>query len=314
MKILLSFLLTFALTVYAQDPSAPVNGSPQSATTGIVHDATDDLFLLETEPPVIHLEDENRSVAPTPSPTVDLIEKIRIESTGKGQVQIFRLANEAYEKESFEEAIALYRVLVDRGIHNGDLFYNLANAYFRTGNFGQAILFYEKARRLRPRDIDIAHNLSYTRTFLIDKETKSDTLPGSLETLLILHRKTTLNETLWILAILSWIFASILLLRSLRLKFTESVFWGYLKGVFLILFVLQIVSAGVKIWVEQPIREGVILEDSVSVAAAPKSEKQLVELNSGTTVRILDIRDGYAHIRLSDGVPGFIEEEKIGEI
>ncbi|MBW7937422.1 MAG: hypothetical protein H3C63_00820, partial [Candidatus Omnitrophica bacterium] len=67
-------------------------------------------------------------------------------------------------------------------------------------------------------------------------------------------------------------------------------------------------------WVEEPIREGVILADAVSATASPKSDKTLVELNSGTRVRILDIRDGYAHIRLPDGVPGFIPEEKIGEI
>lgn len=314
MRMLLPLFLILSLAGHAQNPPPPLAGSAQPVTADLVHNGTDDLFILEGEPPVIHIESENRSASPTPSPTVNLSEKLQVESASKGPVQIFRLANEAYEKENFEEAIAFYQILIGRGIQNGDLFYDLANAYFRTGDFGHAVLFYEKARRLRPRDNDIAHNLSYTKTFLADKETKPDTLPGSLETLLILHRKTTLNETLWILVILSTLLALSMIMKSLRLKISESVFFGYLKGIILTLFLLQIISAGVKIWVEEPIREGVILADAVSATASPKSDKTLVELNSGTRVRILDIRDGYAHIRLPDGVPGFIPEEKIGEI
>lgn len=251
------------------------------------------------------------SASPTSDRSKGLVE---VDVTGKGPSQIFRLGNETYEKDQFEEAIAYYRAIVDRGVRNGDLYFNLANAYFRTGDFGHSVLFYEKAKRLRPRDPDIVHNLDYARTFLIDKEIKSDRLPGSLETLLILHRQTTLNETLWLLAILSVCFAGMLIFKMLRLKFAEKVLYGYLRGVVLVLLLLQVVSTGFKVWVEEPQREGVILIDSVNATSAPNSDQQLLELNSGTRVQILDIRNGYAHIRLPNGVPAFIHDEDIGEV
>ncbi len=308
-RLLLLFSLLFLSacpTTYAKDPSAPV-ADPKIAP------ASDDVFIIEDDHKPVPL-DAGQAKPTVPSSPAKAKDAVEVDITGMGNSQIFRLGNEAYEKDQFEEAIAYYQAIVDRGGRNGYLFFNLANAYFRTGDFGRAILFYEKAKRLHPRDPDIAHNLDYARTFLIDKEIKSDRLPGSLETLLILHRQTTLNETLWLLAFTSVCFAVMLLVKALGLKFTEKVLFGYLRGVVVVLFLLQVVSTGFKIWVEEPQREGVILTDSVSATAAPNSDQPLLELNSGTQVQILDLRNGYAHIRLPNGVPAFIHEEDIGEV
>ncbi len=287
--------------------------SPAPVADAITNEVTDDVFIIEDN----HAQDQldtgqaKPTIPPTPAKATDSVE---VDVTGKGNTQIFRLGNEAYEKDQFEEAIAYYHAVVEHGVNNGDLFFNLANAYFRTGDFGHAILFFKKALKLRPRDLDIAHNLDYARTFLIDKEINSGRLPGSLETLLIMHRKTTLNETLWLLAFLSVCFAVMLLMKALKMKFTDKVLFGYLRGVVFVLLFLQVISTGFKIWVEEPQREGVILTDSVNATAAPNSDQQLLELNSGTCVQILDIRNGYAHIRLPNGVPAFIHEEDIGEV
>ena len=290
---------------FAQEPPPTVasESSPQ----------VDDVFIIEDDHKTAPMDtgQVRTTASPVPTRAKDAVE---VDVTGKGPTQIFRLGNEAYEKDQFEEAIAYYHTVIERGVRNGDLFFNLANAYFRTGDFGHAILFYEKARKLRPRDPDISHNLNYARTFLIDKEIQSDRLPGSLETLLILHRRTTLNETLWVLAFLSVCFAVMLLVKALRLSLAEKVLFGYLRGVVFVLLFLQIISTGFKIWIEEPRREGVILVDSVNATSAPNSEEQLLELNSGTRVEIIDIRNGYAHIRLPDGVPAFIRDEEIGEV
>ncbi len=293
-------------SVLAQPPD------PATGAETISH-GVDDVFIIEDDHKSAPVE--SGQIRPTASP-VPSKEKntVEVDVTGKGPTQIFRLGNEAYEKDQFEEAIAYYTTVIEHGIRNGDLFFNLANAYFRTGDFGHAILFYEKARKLRPRDPDISHNLDYARTFLIDKEIQSDRLPGSLETLLILHRRTTLNETLWILAFLSVCFAVMLLIKAIGLKLAEKVLFGYLRGVVFVLLFLQIISSGCKIWIEEPRREGVILVDSVNATSSPSSEEQLLELNSGTRVQIIDIRNGYAHIRLPNGVPAFIRDQDIGEV
>jgi len=240
-------------------------------------------------------------------------EKDKLDLRGKGNFEIFQLAGEAYDRDDLETAAAYYHALLDRRVRHGDVYYNLANTYFRMSDqFGQAILFYEKALELRPRDPDIHHNLDYAKTFLIDEPPRVP--PSAMDTLLILHRQTTFNETFWILAILNAILVAFLLIGTLNLKFSRSVYYGYLRGVVVVLFLLQVASAGVKVWEERNVKEGVILSDGVHAKASPKAEETLIELNSGTKVEILDSRSGYAHIRLPDGVPAFIPKTEIGEI
>ena len=45
----------------------------------------------------------------------------------------------AYNEGDFERAIDEWRTCVDNGSENADLYYNLANAYFRNGKLGYAI-------------------------------------------------------------------------------------------------------------------------------------------------------------------------------
>ena len=57
----------------------------------------------------------------------------------------FAKANREYAQGHFKEAIAGYEALVHGGQWNANLFYDLGNAYFRTRDFGRAILNYERA-------------------------------------------------------------------------------------------------------------------------------------------------------------------------
>ena len=57
----------------------------------------------------------------------------------------FAKANQEYAQGHFTEAIASYEALVRLGQWNANLFYDLGNAYFRTRDFGRAILNYERA-------------------------------------------------------------------------------------------------------------------------------------------------------------------------
>ena len=60
----------------------------------------------------------------------------------------FAKANQEYAQGHFKEAIAGYEALVHGGQWNANLFYDLGNAYFRTRDFGRAILNYERALAL----------------------------------------------------------------------------------------------------------------------------------------------------------------------
>ena len=52
---------------------------------------------------------------------------------------VFAKANQAYSEARFQEAADGYESLVQSGQWNANLFYDLGNAYYRLGNFDEAV-------------------------------------------------------------------------------------------------------------------------------------------------------------------------------
>src|SRR6058998_3445776 len=81
-----------------------------------------------------------------------------------GQADVeFAKANQEYAQGFFKEAISGYETLVRAGQWNANLFYDLGNAYFRTGDFGRAILNYERALALDRHHPEVTANLQIAR-------------------------------------------------------------------------------------------------------------------------------------------------------
>jgi tetratricopeptide (TPR) repeat protein len=75
----------------------------------------------------------------------------------------FAKANQEYAQGNFKEAIDGYDQLVGSGQWSANLFYDLGNAYFRVGDFGRAILNYERALALDRRHPEADANLRIVR-------------------------------------------------------------------------------------------------------------------------------------------------------
>jgi len=75
----------------------------------------------------------------------------------------FAKANQDYAQNNFKEAISGYETLVRSGQWSANLFYNLGNAYFRAGDFGRAILNYERALALERHHPEATANLQIAR-------------------------------------------------------------------------------------------------------------------------------------------------------
>src|SRR5207244_338270 len=75
----------------------------------------------------------------------------------------FEKANQEYAQGHFTEAISEYEALVRAGQWSANLFYDLGNAYFRVGDFGHAILSYERALALERHHPEATANLQIAR-------------------------------------------------------------------------------------------------------------------------------------------------------
>jgi tetratricopeptide (TPR) repeat protein len=80
----------------------------------------------------------------------------------QGEIE-FAKANQAFAQGHFKEAISDYETLIRDGQWSANVFYDLGNAYFRTGDFGQAILNYERARALDRHHPEATANLQIAR-------------------------------------------------------------------------------------------------------------------------------------------------------
>ena len=103
--------------------------------------------------------------------------------TARGdQNPAFAKANQDYSEGHSQEAVDGYRNVVSSGQWSANLFYDLGNAWFRLGNFGEAILNYERALALDPHHPEAAANLVLVRDEARALELKRSGLDRYLET------------------------------------------------------------------------------------------------------------------------------------
>ncbi|MBW2213828.1 MAG: tetratricopeptide repeat protein [Deltaproteobacteria bacterium] len=73
-------------------------------------------------------------------------------SGGSSLAAIFEAANIAASRGDHAGAIANYRKLTEAGVHDPDVYFNLATSFAQSGDYARAILHYERALSLRPND------------------------------------------------------------------------------------------------------------------------------------------------------------------
>lgn len=79
------------------------------------------------------------------------------------------LGDSAYSKSDYATAISAYEYIIANEGVAPELYYNLGNAYYKSGEIAKAILNYERALLLDPSDSDIRFNLELARTKTVDK-------------------------------------------------------------------------------------------------------------------------------------------------
>lgn len=77
--------------------------------------------------------------------------------------------DKAYQAEQYDQAIEYYNQSMDADGVSSDIYYNLGNAYYRSGEISKAILSYERALRIDPSNSDARANLDFVNARIIDK-------------------------------------------------------------------------------------------------------------------------------------------------
>lgn len=86
--------------------------------------------------------------------------RVAADDTAASESVLFDRGNAAYDRGDYDEALSAYRELFSRGHYTVETLYNAANATFRSGSPGEAVLLYRRAWYLNPRDPDIKANMT----------------------------------------------------------------------------------------------------------------------------------------------------------
>lgn len=77
-------------------------------------------------------------------------------------------ADSAYSKGEYAQAVECYKNIGSKNGWSSQLYYNLGNAYARSGDYGNALLNYLRALRLDPSNSQAANNVKYIETKVYD--------------------------------------------------------------------------------------------------------------------------------------------------
>lgn len=222
--------------------------------------------------------------------------------------QIFEQANQLYQSNKFIEARDAYESVARNGFVSGELYYNLANAYYKIGDVGKAILNYERALRFMPNDDDLKHNLQLANLMLTDKIDPTPRLFlwdywDSIKAAFSLNTLTWMCYAVFVLLIGS--VCVIVLARTYQLR-RLGLFGGSTSTAILILFIILLVG---KIGEVHRADAAVVTAKITTVKNSPdaKSSDAFV-LHCGVKLTITDSVNEWMKIRLADGKVGWMEK------
>ena len=215
----------------------------------------------------------------------------------------FLTAVESYRSGDFERAGQLFQELARGGIESPKLYFNLGNTYFKAGDMGRAILWYERARELSPRDPDLLFNLDHARSRIKDQEEPR----FSLWRTLTFGNHIPLKWMQWACILSSLLFFSHALVRRIRQRrilTNAGKFMLVLLGLFLVFSALGLYNKCM------PSR-AIILGPVVAVrSGTDPASTRLFDLHAGTRVEIKGRARGYLKILFTPDKVGWV---KLGE-
>lgn len=223
-------------------------------------------------------------------------------------------ANNYYEKAQFDKAIDKYQDIIKGGFMSFDLYFNLGNAYYKTHDYKSAILYYEKAKLLKPGNKDVNFNLDLARANIVDK---INPIPEVFFITGIKWIRNQVSADGWgILSTFTFIIALglfLLYLLSGKLNLRKLGFW--IGVVMLFLAITSFLMGFQLLQAQRAGNTAIVFTPSVTIKSSPsETGTNLFVLHEGTKVQILDRLNDWREIRIADGNRGWIKVSDIETI
>ncbi|HXS67676.1 MAG TPA: tetratricopeptide repeat protein, partial [Candidatus Polarisedimenticolia bacterium] len=127
----------------------------------------------------------------------------------------FDSANKLYEQGKFSDAAAAYGQMIQSGTVSSAIYFNLGNAFFKSGRLGRAIAAYRDAQAITPRDPDVRANLEFVRARVQNPTLTSTRWQQFLAML-------TVNEWAMLAAGVLWLWLALMIALQFRPQLKQS--------------------------------------------------------------------------------------------
>lgn len=232
---------------------------------------------------------------------------VRAETSGG----MSREALQAFEGGKYQEAIQKWEELLALGYINGNIYFNIANAYWRLGQPGQTYRYLIMARRLDPRDAKIRGNLSFVKEKLGFTQKIPEGPLGLVQRIPWWHLSLNYFETLYFLGIASFLFFGYLFLGRLKKKppsLKVLIPLATMLGVALVFWVYRGSSYFFR-------SQGIVIGSQVPLLTAPSIEAVSgIELPEGSSLEIVKKQGDFRLVKTVEGKEGWLQVQGIGEI
>lgn len=222
----------------------------------------------------------------------------------------FKKANSLYNEGDYGAAIQAYEKIIDSGLHSAEVYYNLANCYYKQNNVSHSIYYYEKALVLAPKDKSILNNLAFAQKMTIDK---IEPVPeaGFLNFINTSARLFPLNTWAAICVGLMFVFIGFFTAYYLSYSTRKKRFFFLLGSLSFFSLFISLSLTFQKEHLLNIENYGVIFRKAIDVKLEPSLKSESVfKLHEGTKIRILEsFQDAWSKIKLTDGKTGWIPND-----
>jgi tetratricopeptide (TPR) repeat protein len=229
--------------------------------------------------------------------------------------QSFEKGNALYQKGQYQEAAQEYEnILKEDKQQSAELYFNLANCYYKLNKVAPSIYNYEKALVLKPHDPETLNNLKFAKKLTID-EIKEVPKVGFAK--LIQNFTGIFDYNTWAKISIGITFAFLLTFIGYyfsQLTLSKRI---YFIGMFVLLVALALsISGGMseKDHFDND-RPAIVFAELSEVRSEPqKAGAAIFLLHEGSKVYITETLGKWKKIELTDGTEGWIDGLTVKEV
>lgn len=222
---------------------------------------------------------------------------------------LWREAAESYDRGDYPSAVEKYNKILERGFSSSELYYNLGNCYFKSGELGASIWAYRRALKLDPDMEQARSNLNYARAFNAD-EIEGKESGFILDIWDFLTGFFTSNGYLIVFAVAWWITGMIIAFMIIK---PGKMSWTYY--LLIVSAVVAIFSAAAtvrRVKLDRLTTWGVLTEQAAHIREGPGPDFQKIETgHDGLEFKILGEREDSYLIELENSLKGWVAKEAV---